>query len=109
MRPKEQPATKRGYGKREPVLRENGGDDASKWETPPVVSLYFRNIPKTDREHTEEAIRELLSHRKLLHVSFIGHSVMELLVEKKDSVTIATFVRSAGMTQMPNFTSSTMQ
>ncbi len=46
---------------------------------------------------------ELLSHRKLLHVSFIGHSVMELLVEKKDSVTIATFVRSAGMTQMPNF------
>ncbi len=68
-----------------------------------IIALYFRNIPKTERERIGEAIRELLSKRRLLHVSFIGSSVMELLVEKTDSPTILALVRSAGMTYMPYF------
>ncbi len=48
-----------------------------------ITTLHFRNLPKTERKFIEEAIRELLVKRKLLHISFIGNSVMELLVEKR--------------------------
>ncbi len=66
----------------------------------PYTSVIYR---KTDREHTEEAIRELLENRRLIHVSFIGYSVMELFVEKQDSTTIIALLRSAGMIYMPHF------
>ncbi len=49
-----------------------------------VAATYFKNLPKTERRHTEEAVRELLGNRRILHGSFIGNSVMELLVEKDD-------------------------
>ncbi len=55
-------------------------------ESPKIVALYFINIPKAEREHLEEAIREMLEKKRLLHVSFIGNSVMELIAEKEDSV-----------------------
>lgn len=54
-------------------------------KSPMVELLYFKNLPKTERTYIEEAVRDLLANRRLLHVSFIKNSVMELLVEKVDS------------------------
>ncbi len=72
-------------------------------DVPTMTTLHFRNLPKTERKFIEEAIRELLVKRKLLHISFIGNSVMELLVEKDDSPTIINMVTSARMIYIPNF------
>ncbi len=71
--------------------------------TPKVTAVHFRNLPKTERKYIEDAVRELLAKRKLLHVSFIGNSVMEILIEEEDSPAIISLVTSAGMIRMPDF------
>ncbi len=97
----ELPSDREGKGKY--FCQQNGSIYSNQGRKPQDGALLFKKYHKAEREQLEEAIREMLEKKRLLHVSFIGNSVMELLVEKEDSTGIIKLMKSAGMIHMPYF------
>ncbi len=57
-----------------------------------AVPVYVKNIPRAERKDIVEAVRELLANQRILHISSIGNSVMEILTEKDCSQSILNLV-----------------
>ena len=66
-------------------------------------ALYFRGLPKSERSTIKDAVAELLNKWKILNISFVGNSVMELLTMHEESERIAQVIKLTGMRQLLNF------
>ncbi len=64
-----------------------------------AVATHVKNIPRAEREDNEEAVRDLLPKERILNVTFIGNSVMEILTEKHCFLNL---VQPTHMKIMPN-------
>ncbi len=64
---------------------------------PKLVALYFSNLPKSPADQIEEEVRDILERRAVHHMSFVGKSVIEILVETRQREEVTSFLKAARM------------